>query len=83
MDHRSDRIRLPASEARCEPAEGCVCRGTCARYKAALVQGAPLGDYSRDPCGGTVLCTGYFALSRLVEPHQPKARVHPPMGSQS
>lgn len=80
-DHRSDRIQLPASEARCEPSGYCVARGTCARYKAALVRGAPLGDFSREACGGTVLCPGYFAISRLAEPKAIKPRVHPPMGS--
>lgn len=37
MSHdRTDTIRLPNEEARCEPALPCVVRGTCARYQAAI-----------------------------------------------
>lgn len=36
MTHRTDRIPLAASEARCEPERTCHQRDTCARYMAAL-----------------------------------------------
>ena len=62
MTHdRTDTIRLPAEEARCEPSGKCVVRGTCARYQAAIPQYGSVTDFSLDANGGrTVLCSGYL-----------------------
>ena len=62
MSHdRTDTIRLPNEEARCEPAQPCVVRGTCARYQAEIpTRNAVLSDFSTGPAGGTVLCAGYL-----------------------
>ena len=63
MNHdRTDTIRLPAEEARCEPSAKCVVRGTCARYQAAIpAKYGSMTDFSLDANGGgTVLCAGYL-----------------------
>lgn len=81
-DHRSDRVPLPASEERCEPAGTCIAKGSCARYKAAILRGSPLTDHSASPGGGTVLCIGYVNTSTLhVQANPRPVKVHPPMGS--
>lgn len=47
MTHRSDRIYLAPSEARCEPSNPCGQRSTCARYLSAIpTSGASVADYS-------------------------------------
>lgn len=78
-DHdRSDRVPLPAGEARCEPQQDCTMRSRCARYSASLPQGTPLGDYSVDFMGGTALCPGFVDLKSLTkEPKPTKREVKP------
>ena len=84
MTHRSDRIRLPANEPRCDPTETCVCRSSCARYLAAIPQGTPLGDFSHEACGGTVQCPGFVSQASLFAQHNPRpTKTHPPMGGGS
>lgn len=59
---RTDTIRLPAEEARCEPSGKCTVRGTCARYQAFIPQrNASIEDFSIGHAGGTVLCMGYLS----------------------
>lgn len=47
MTHRTDRIYLAPSEARCEPSRPCGQRSTCARYLAEIpASGASIADHS-------------------------------------
>lgn len=65
-DHdRTDRVPLAAGEPRCEPSTLRQACWRCARYSAVIPQGTPLGDYSRELMGGTVLCPGFVSLSEL------------------
>ena len=80
MTLRSDRIPLPAAEARCEPATTCTMRASCARALAAYMQGSPNRDYSLDGgVGGTLLCRGFVNVATLrAQPTPAPARkVHP------
>ncbi len=80
MHDRSDRVPLPASEPRCEPSTGCVIRGRCARYQAALpAQGAIMSDYSITQYGGSALCPGYLSVHTLMRqtPEPRHVPVHP------
>ena len=77
MSHdRTDTIRLPAEEARCEPSAKCVVRGTCARYQAAIpAKYGSVTDFSLDANGGgTVLCAGYLNSHQYRNLPRPIAR---------
>lgn len=82
MTHeRTDRIRLPISEARCEPEKTCSMLSRCARYLAAISRGAPLADYSIQDAGGTALCAGFADAGQFRNaPSAPAQRVHPSIG---
>ena len=78
MSHdRSESIHLANDVARCEPSNECVSRGSCARYQAALpAHRAIIADFSREPGGGTVVCSGYINSS-AARKSAPVRRVHP------
>lgn len=67
-DHdRSDSIRLPVEEARCEPSGACVVRGRCARYQAFMpLKNASIEDYSIGPSGGSLLCRGFLSSGAFI-----------------
>lgn len=74
MTHRNDRIRLPASEPRCEPRHVCTMKSRCARYQASVpAHGGSMTDYtlpSPSPTyGGTSLCAGYVNVATLHVGH--------------
>lgn len=81
---RSDRIRLPANEPRCEPSRPCTMRSRCARFQASIPAGTPLTDYTQgsafaDANGGTAACVGFVNLANVhadtPPPRQPKPAV--------
>ena len=74
--------RLP-ERSRCEPSGACIVRGKCARYQAAILRGSPLGDYSLETCGGTILCSGYLDSGSVRSAAAPARRVFKPMGSKA
>ncbi len=71
---RSDAIRLPPGEPRCEPSRGCVVRSRCARALASIPkQGASLADFTLATLGGgTALCVRYVNVTTLHALPEPK-----------
>lgn len=53
---RSDRINLARDVSRCEPNKRGPAASKCARATAAILQGSPVGDFSDNTEGCTVLC---------------------------
>ena len=84
MTDRTDSIRLPPDEARCEPV-ACTMRARCARRLASVPPNATMVDAEAWINGGSAVCTGYINAATLHKlPAQPVARrVHPPIGSES
>ena len=79
MTHRTDRVAIPITEARCEPSKPCPVRGKCARYLASIPVGAPLADYCQSVyMGGTVLCVMFLEIKLVPAGSAAKARkAHP------
>lgn len=67
MTDRSDRVRLPAGIARCEPSGPCTMKARCARAQAYIpTHGASMRDFSvHTTSGGTALCPGYVSMYTL------------------
>jgi hypothetical protein len=66
---RSDRVRLPADVARCEPSQHCPMRSHCARYMAAIpAHGASMMDGSLDPFWTPAFCVYYISASQHLSP---------------
>jgi hypothetical protein len=64
MTHRSDRVKLGADKARCEPA-ACNRKETCARYMAAFpAHGASVTDFSKSPMG--LWCMSFIGLQQAA-----------------
>lgn len=82
MTDRSDRIRLPANESRCEPGRPCSVRSRCARAQATIPKGTPLEDFTtgdnlRQQDGGTAKCPGLLLLADLHADAPPPRQVKP------
>lgn len=79
---RTDRVPLPSTEARCQPA-ACSQQSTCARRLAALPHiGATLRDFSLEPRGRDG-CFWWLSASDAAHAKRqpPPPRRHPPIGS--
>lgn len=78
MTHRTDRICLAPTEARCEPRNGCTIKDSCARYLAALPpSGAKLADFS------LIGCVSYLSVADAAVQKPEGRKVHPPLGGLS
>jgi hypothetical protein len=80
MSHRTDRVRLAASEPRCEPANPCRHKLGCKRYLAALPQsGASMIGAGLPVNLWGAYCPSYLPLSG-DQADTVKRKVHPPIG---
>lgn len=71
-EHRRDTVPLPASEARCAPADRGPARTKCARYLATLPHGATPADFSATGC--TALCEHFISNLALSQRANPRPR---------
>ena len=78
MHDRSESIRLPVAEPRCEPSLECVVRGKCARYQAFLpLRNAAIADFSITHQGASLQCAGFLLSAAFVNlPRQAQAPRH-------
>ena len=71
---RSDRIPLPRDVSRCEPAKRGPGASRCARATAAILQGSPVGDFSDNPEGCTVVCPWFEGVEKFRKQAEAVAR---------